>query len=96
MQTVQTSKSNDPRNSSQAQNLNPHVNVNCVEMLPRLLRSRVLPAVMIVRGRGLVQRRTLIAAPKPGDGPLMSRRPDRELPGRWNSHVSFLLMCLIA
>ncbi|KAL2021150.1 hypothetical protein VTK56DRAFT_7456 [Thermocarpiscus australiensis] len=26
------------------------------------------------------QRRTLISAPKPGDGPLMERRPDRELP----------------
>ena len=28
-----------------------------------------------------MQRRTLVAAPKAGDGPLMSRRPDRELPG---------------
>lgn len=27
-----------------------------------------------------VQKRTLISAPKPGDGPLMERRPDRELP----------------
>ncbi|KAL2261898.1 hypothetical protein VTK26DRAFT_3054 [Humicola hyalothermophila] len=26
------------------------------------------------------QQRTLIAPPKPGDGPLMERRPDRELP----------------
>ncbi|KAI5862391.1 DUF1783-domain-containing protein [Durotheca rogersii] len=34
-----------------------------------------------------IQRRTLIAPPKPGDGPLMERRPDRELPNiagfRW-------------
>lgn len=28
-----------------------------------------------------VQKRTLIAAPKEGDGPLLSRRADRELPG---------------
>ncbi|KAH6850957.1 cytochrome oxidase complex assembly protein 1-domain-containing protein [Chaetomium sp. MPI-CAGE-AT-0009] len=26
------------------------------------------------------QKRTLVSAPKPGDGPLMERRPDRELP----------------
>ncbi|KAF4551709.1 Cytochrome c oxidase assembly factor 1-like protein [Elsinoe fawcettii] len=30
-------------------------------------------------------RRTLIAAPKPGSGPLMSRRADRELPSANNS-----------
>ncbi|KAH9907967.1 DUF1783-domain-containing protein [Xylariomycetidae sp. FL2044] len=30
--------------------------------------------------RNQIQRRTLVAAPKPGDGPLMERRPDRELP----------------
>ncbi|KAK7746899.1 cytochrome oxidase assembly protein 1 [Cytospora paraplurivora] len=30
--------------------------------------------------RVLIQRRAYIAAPKPGDGPLLSRRPDRELP----------------
>ncbi|KAK3989842.1 cytochrome c oxidase assembly factor 1 [Cladorrhinum sp. PSN332] len=34
-----------------------------------------------------LQKRTLIAAPKPTDGPLMERRPDRELPNieqsRW-------------
>ena len=27
-----------------------------------------------------IQKRTLVSAPKPGDGPLMERRPDRELP----------------
>ncbi|GAB1313295.1 cytochrome oxidase assembly protein 1 [Madurella fahalii] len=53
-----------------------------------LLRTRILSAA---RGTGsastarqqqqqFVQRRTLISAPKPGDGPLMERRPDRELP----------------
>jgi len=31
-------------------------------------------------GRNVVARRTLIAAPKEGDGPLMERRGDRELP----------------
>lgn len=28
----------------------------------------------------MLQRRTVVAAPKPGDGPLMERRADRELP----------------
>jgi len=51
------------------------------KMMQRLLRSRVLPSYRVFSGRGLVTRRTLIAAPKPGDGPLMSRRADRELPG---------------
>lgn len=50
-------------------------------MLPRLLRSRALPRIGNVNGRSLVSRRTLIAAPKPGQGPLMERRADRELPG---------------
>lgn len=31
-------------------------------------------------------RRTLIAAPKAGDGPLMSRRSDRDLPSIANTH----------
>ncbi|KAI0013258.1 DUF1783-domain-containing protein [Xylariaceae sp. FL0662B] len=57
-------------------------------MLSRLARRRALsllrssPAI-----RNQIQRRTLVAAPKPGDGPLMERRPDRELPSaedfRW-------------
>jgi len=54
------------------------------KMLPRLLRTRALPGLVRGRWNGRVmqmQRRTLIAAPKPGDGPLMSRRADRELPG---------------
>ncbi|KAL7623897.1 cytochrome oxidase assembly protein 1 [Parahypoxylon ruwenzoriense] len=60
-------------------------------MWSRIIRRR---ACMTLRNpstaaaRNQVQRRTLIAAPKPGDGPLMERRPDRELPSitgfRWS------------
>ena len=64
-------------------------------MLPRLLRSQARRAFatrnvitsrpVVMRGpvqRNVqIQKRTMIAAPKPGDGPLMSRRADRELPG---------------
>ncbi|KAI2631726.1 DUF1783-domain-containing protein [Xylaria nigripes] len=52
-------------------------------MLSRALRRR---ALLLVRNtnasisRRVVQRRTVVSAPKPGDGPLMERRPDRELP----------------
>lgn len=35
-----------------------------------------------------VQRRTLVSAPKPGDGPLTERRPDRELPSTVTSSAS--------
>ncbi|KAH6885789.1 cytochrome oxidase complex assembly protein 1-domain-containing protein [Thelonectria olida] len=50
-------------------------------MLPRLVRRRLAQAL---RTRSVnvrpVQRRWMTPAPKPGDGPLMSRRADRELP----------------
>ncbi|KAI1373777.1 DUF1783-domain-containing protein [Hypoxylon crocopeplum] len=58
-------------------------------MWSRLVRQRAIP---ILRNRSStvrsqLQRRTLVSAPKPGDGPLMERRPDRELPNitgfRW-------------
>ena len=52
------------------------------EMIPRLLRTRALFGLRTGNVRILAPRRTLIAAPKPGDGPLMSRRADRELPGK--------------
>ncbi|KAF2223585.1 cytochrome oxidase complex assembly protein 1-domain-containing protein [Elsinoe ampelina] len=44
-------------------------------------------------------RRTLIAAPKPGSGPLMSRRADRELPSvnnsrRWLKTVPVFLLVM--
>ncbi|KAI1293302.1 DUF1783-domain-containing protein [Xylaria venustula] len=59
-------------------------------MLSRIVRRRALLLLRNSNGsraRNLVQRRTLVSAPKPGDGPLMERRPDRELPNidgfRW-------------
>ena len=59
-------------------------------MLPRLLRTRALLGVGGMSGRrSLIARRTLISAPKAGDGPLMERRPDRELPGT-DCHGPFL------
>lgn len=52
-------------------------------MLTRLLRTRALLRYGTVTGRHAIARRTLVAAPKAGDGPLMERRPDRELPGMY-------------
>ncbi|KAN0112983.1 DUF1783 domain containing protein [Hyaloscypha variabilis] len=71
-------------------------------MLQRLLRSRVLPGARNVARRNPVQRRSLVSAPKAGDGPLMSRRPDRELPDipqngmRWVRTVPIFLAVLIS
>ncbi|KAI5458106.1 cytochrome oxidase complex assembly protein 1-domain-containing protein [Mariannaea sp. PMI_226] len=50
-------------------------------MLPRLFRRRLAQALR-ARSANIhpVQKRWLTPAPKPGDGPLMSRRADRELP----------------
>lgn len=51
-------------------------------MLSRMVRRRLLSSAMRTRsppGKGM-QRRWLTPAPRPGDGPLMSRRADRELP----------------
>lgn len=56
------------------------------KMLSRIVRRR---ALLLLRNhnastaRALVPRRTLISAPKPGDGPLMERRADRQLPGAY-------------
>ncbi|KAI0541345.1 DUF1783-domain-containing protein [Xylaria digitata] len=71
-------------------------------MRRRLIRRR---ALLLLRNpnssttRNIVQRRTLISAPKPGDGPLMERRPDRELPNvkefRW-SRTFPIFLALIA
>ncbi|KAH6640745.1 cytochrome oxidase complex assembly protein 1-domain-containing protein [Chaetomium tenue] len=47
------------------------------------------------------QKRTLVSAPKPGDGPLMERRPDRELPSleqttfRWSRTLPLFAAALI-
>lgn len=48
-----------------------------------MLRQIVRPSTirhLTPRNASLIAKRTLIAAPKPGDGPLMERRADRELP----------------
>ncbi|KAI9049905.1 hypothetical protein LZ554_006052 [Drepanopeziza brunnea f. sp. 'monogermtubi'] len=71
-------------------------------MLPRLLRSRLLFRARPAIQRNLVPKRTLIAPPKPGDGPLLSRRADRELPDlpengmRWVRTVPIFLVILIS
>ncbi|KAK4236158.1 cytochrome c oxidase assembly factor 1 [Achaetomium macrosporum] len=51
-----------------------------------LLRGRIVPTAArtaetpVARQLARQQRRTLVSAPKKGDGPLLERRPDRELP----------------
>ncbi|KAG4412936.1 hypothetical protein IFR04_013922 [Cadophora malorum] len=74
-------------------------------MLPfqRLLRSRALFRAGPVISRTLKpQRRTLVAPPKPGDGPLMARRADRELPDipengmKWVRTIPIFLVILIS
>ncbi|KAG4432625.1 hypothetical protein IFR05_011878 [Cadophora sp. M221] len=71
-------------------------------MLPRLLRSRVLFRARPVISRNVAPRRTLIAPPKPGDGPLMARRADRELPDipengmKWVRTIPIFLVILIS
>ncbi|EJT76866.1 hypothetical protein GGTG_06780 [Gaeumannomyces tritici R3-111a-1] len=51
-------------------------------MLPRILSRRacLLPRAPASRRLAPAQRRGVSAAPRPGDGPLMERRADRELP----------------
>jgi hypothetical protein len=56
-----------------------------------LLRRRIVSTARKIPQNPAVrqqQKRTLVSAPKPGDGPLMERRPDRELPS--NSPLSVL------
>ncbi|KAK2625647.1 hypothetical protein QTJ16_004959 [Diplocarpon rosae] len=71
-------------------------------MLPRLLRSRVLFNARPLIQRNLLLRRTLIAPPKPGDGPLLTRRADRALPDipengmKWARTVPIFLVILIS
>ncbi|KAI0910225.1 DUF1783-domain-containing protein [Ustulina deusta] len=72
-------------------------------MLSRIVRRRALLLLRhpdAARARNLVQRRTLISAPKPGDGPLMERRPDRELPNidgfRWWRTLPIFLALIAA
>lgn len=63
----------------------------CIEHYDRVMKSILmlprnprLGRTEFFRSR-LTCRRTMIAAPKPGSGPLMSRRADRELPSITNS-----------
>ncbi|CAL3972557.1 hypothetical protein PZA11_004353 [Diplocarpon coronariae] len=71
-------------------------------MLPRLLRSKALFKAGPLIQRSLVQKRALIAPPKPGDGPLLTRRADRELPDipengmKWARTVPIFLVVLIS
>lgn len=61
-------------------------------VLTRLVRRR-LTAALKARSPPVrnVQRRWLTPAPKAGDGPLMSRRADRELPGSFGTpHYAIL------
>ncbi|KAI0392514.1 DUF1783-domain-containing protein [Xylariaceae sp. FL0594] len=61
-------------------------------MLSRIARRRALLLLRNTKSygssaRSSVPKRTIVSAPKPGDGPLMERRADRELPNiegfRW-------------
>ncbi|KAJ1338039.1 cytochrome c oxidase assembly factor 1 [Microdochium nivale] len=73
-------------------------------MFLRLARRRVLPALRSARCHArnshIQQRRTLISAPKPGDGPLMERRADRELPeipgSRWARTLPIFIVLITA
>ncbi|KXJ97174.1 cytochrome oxidase assembly [Microdochium bolleyi] len=73
-------------------------------MLSRIIQRRALPALRAVRCHArnshIQQRRTLVSAPKPGDGPLMERRADRELPeipgSRWASTLPIFVVLIAA
>jgi cytochrome c oxidase assembly factor 1 len=65
-----------------------------------LLRRFSRPSVLqTLRQNAPLQKRTLIAAPKPGSGPLMSRRGDRALPSintsSWHIYRSLPLFLAI-
>ncbi|KAI1636162.1 DUF1783-domain-containing protein [Biscogniauxia mediterranea] len=74
-------------------------------MLSRLVRRRALlsfrgSSATPSRRPAQIQRRTLIAAPRPGDGPLMERRPDRDLPDvqgfRWRRTLPVFVALIAA
>ncbi|KIW05166.1 uncharacterized protein PV09_03717 [Verruconis gallopava] len=64
-----------------------------------IIRHSLRPSLAsIARPLRQVCRRTLIAAPKEGDGPLMTRRSDRALPSLSSRHVflrTLPLFCLV-
>ncbi|KAK6955783.1 hypothetical protein Daesc_003427 [Daldinia eschscholtzii] len=71
-------------------------------MWSRIIRRRALTSLRnsCSSTRNQIQRRTLVSAPKPGDGPLMERRPDRELPNintfRWGRTFPIFLALIAA
>ncbi|KAI1481295.1 DUF1783-domain-containing protein [Daldinia eschscholtzii] len=71
-------------------------------MWSRIMRRRALTSLRnsCSSTRNQIQRRTLVSAPKPGDGPLMERRPDRELPNintfRWGRTFPIFLALIAA
>ncbi|KAI1107383.1 DUF1783-domain-containing protein [Jackrogersella minutella] len=72
-------------------------------MWSRLVRRRALISLRnqsTTTTRNQIQRRTLVSAPKPGDGPLMERRPDRELPSitgfRWARTLPIFVVLIAA
>ncbi|KAL6855381.1 cytochrome oxidase assembly protein 1 [Amphichorda felina] len=71
-------------------------------MLSRVLRRRLVASLRAKQTpRGNLQRRWITPAPRPGDGPLMSRRADRELPNveqvsfRWRRTLP-IFMAIVA
>ncbi|ORY64398.1 cytochrome oxidase complex assembly protein 1-domain-containing protein [Pseudomassariella vexata] len=70
-------------------------------MFSRIVRSRILPVLRSPTCRTVVQRRTLVRAPKAGDGPLMERRSDRELPSvesvtfRWRHTFPIFVVLIV-
>ncbi|OTB04177.1 hypothetical protein M426DRAFT_59046 [Hypoxylon sp. CI-4A] len=73
-------------------------------MWSRLIRRRAAATILRNQSsstaRNAIQRRTLVSAPKPGDGPLMERRPDRELPSintfKWGRTFPIFLAVIAA
>ena len=59
--------------------------INLCKMLARSLRGRY-GSCSLSQPRSMFRSRTLVAPPKPGSGPLMSRRSDRALPSIKSSH----------
>ncbi|KAL3422458.1 cytochrome oxidase assembly [Phlyctema vagabunda] len=71
-------------------------------MLQSILRTRIPVRAGARNPRALIQRRTLVAAPKAGGSPFMERRADRELPDipengmKWARTVPIFLVVLIS
>ena len=75
--------------------------VSLCGMLPRSLGGRLRGGLLSRSTRTLIPCRTLVAPPKPGSGPLMSRRSDRALPSirasnRWLRTIPVFLVIVVA